>query len=64
MDGTWFNDFWRFAREIEAQLGPRPLFHELDRIDGNGHYTLHNVRWLHQTDNQGRPASNSTNTKV
>lgn len=46
MDRVWFLDFWRFVRDVERKLGPRPFRHQIDRINNDGHYTLANVRWL------------------
>lgn len=42
-------DEWRdvevFLAYIEANLGPRPHDHSLDRINNDGHYEPGNVRW-------------------
>lgn len=37
-----------FLADIEAELGPRPDGHTLDRINPNGHYEPGNVRWATQ----------------
>lgn len=45
----WVNDFWAFYRHI----GPRPTDGQrwsIDRIDNDGNYEPHNVRWALQCE--------------
>lgn len=46
-------DEWRSAPEpMFEHVGPRPtFFHQLDRIDNDGHYAPGNVRWATPREN-------------
>jgi hypothetical protein len=46
---AWDEDFWAYAADIEAEIGPRPPKHSLDRIEGDRGYEPGNVRWATQT---------------
>lgn len=45
MHPTWENNFAAFEEWINANLGPRPEAHTLDRIDNDGNYEPVNVQW-------------------
>ena len=51
-------DVRTFLSWVDANLGPRPVGHSLDRIDNNGNYEPGNVRWAsgkEQNANRRRP---------
>ena len=56
---AWW-EFAAFARDVEAELGPRPPGMSFDRVDPNGDYAPGNIRWAsrwQQTRNRRRRAS-------
>jgi hypothetical protein len=46
----WREDALAFVTWLEANLGPRPKGHTLDRLDNNGNYEPGNVRWATQAE--------------
>ena len=44
----WLNSFWDFV----ADVGQRPLDHQLDRIDNDGPYHPDNIRWSTRSQQQ------------
>lgn len=55
----WLN-LSEFVSHIESAIGPRPLHHQLDRIDNNKGYEPGNIKWSTQKQ-QNR---NRRNTKL
>ncbi|NIF53854.1 hypothetical protein [Burkholderia sp. Ax-1724] len=54
----WRNDFWRYADDIEREIGPPPTRrHQIDRCDNDKGYALGNVRWA-------TPRENTRNTRA
>lgn len=44
----WLNSFWDFV----ADVGQRPLGHQLDRIDNDGGYHPANIKWSTRSQQQ------------
>lgn len=55
----WRDDFFSFLRD----MGPRPKFHSLDRIDNDGNYCKENCKWSMQFE-QLANTSNSYRNKL
>lgn len=45
MHPAWAASFWEFAEYVQANLGPRPERHSLDRVDNDIGYVPGNIRW-------------------
>lgn len=55
----WMQDFWNFASDIEAIIGPQPTDdHVLDRIDNDGDWEPGNVQWSTRQYNSNHRTTN------
>lgn len=67
MQENWINDFSQFESDVLEIIGHRPdTKHSLDRIDNDGSYTKHNIRWATrsvQNENR-RPVKWSENRRA
>jgi hypothetical protein len=50
MCAEWVGSYEAFRAWIEANLGPCPPGHSLDRIDTNGDYRPGNLRWASRAE--------------
>jgi hypothetical protein len=58
IDPRW-NDFWTFADEVEAEIGPIPFpGAQLDRIDNDRGYWPGNIQWSTIQENHNNRQSN------
>lgn len=52
IDEIWKNDSSKFIEDIISTIGHRPTEkHQLDRINNNDNYTIHNLRWVTPKEN-------------
>lgn len=59
IDPRW-NDFWTFADEVEAEIGPLPFpGAQLDRIDNDRGYWSGNIKWSTAQENHNNRQSNT-----
>lgn len=56
----WRNDYARF----EADMGPRPPKHSLDRIDNDGNYEPSNCRWADAKTQSGNKSPNFVSVRL
>jgi hypothetical protein len=54
-----WHDARTFMAEVEAEIGPKPPGHSLDRIDGTRHYEPGNIKWSTPTEQAANRRSTS-----
>jgi hypothetical protein len=62
--GTWAPGFWQWLNYIEIEVGERPEGYTLDRINKDGHYCPHNLRWASDSTQQLNKGDFIQNTKL